>query len=442
MRFLSVCLVPLVVCLASDPFTPEFPPERPFSTTPHEHLVGGLVNPFTGQFSLSATDLIANGTEPIALIRHYYPPHVQWRYSNNKQKNENQLGLALANPSGWIFFPYLVANYRSAGSKEGFITITEPDGSRLVFKRNKHGAITLDSKGPFTNSDGQVLSSSYDSRNTRCSFESNQLIVHSKDGSTRYYEFNHSNDGGRFYYLKKERLPNGRWLVYSYEERSLVAIESKDPHEQYTYAKLTKSGEDWSTHTGQTAHYEFSSLSHNGWYFVYAPPGRVTYGYTIPFLSKAESPLSHDSYGYIPEGLLCWRSEKFSSSYAPYKEFLRVSDIELPKGEKTHSIQYHSNCTSVIHPDGTTSLYAFSKEGFPRSVHHEEQELCYTWLPNGRLYSVEIPGLYRKEYLSDSLGNPVEETFIYDEPYTIYREYIPFVNEKFKLIEKECKKNS
>src|SRR3990167_10973333 len=244
--------------LASDPFLPDAPPERPFSPTTDDYLIDGLVHPITGQFSLVLTDLVANGTEPIALTRHYYPPLVQARYSKNKKEDEHFLSQALSKRFGWIFFPHLIAEWHTLDSKgRAFITITEPDGSMLVFKKHKSGSITLESKGPFTNSNGQIISSTLDARNTSISLEGSRIVVNSKDGSTRFYEYSHSSEEKRSYHLKKERLSNGRWIVYSYDNKSLSSIETKDPHERYTYAKLTRSKDGWVTHTGQKASYQF-----------------------------------------------------------------------------------------------------------------------------------------------------------------------------------------
>src|SRR3990167_756692 len=142
--------------LTGDPFLPDAPPERQFSPSTNEHLIGGFVNPATGQFSLSVTDLIAKGAEPLHLTRHYYPPIVKRKYDKDKWMDRSLLDEALRQRFGWIFFPHILATLQHIDSKgRAIITITEPDGSRLKFKLHKSGKVSLESPGPFTNSNGQ-----------------------------------------------------------------------------------------------------------------------------------------------------------------------------------------------------------------------------------------------------------------------------------------------
>ena len=201
----------------ADPFLPSSPPERQFSTSSNEYLISGLVNPASGQISLSSTDLIAMGAEPLALTRSYYPPVIKESYSNKTDEDQHELFDALRAGSGWIFFSHLVATFQHIDGSIGsaIITITEPDGSRLYFKRKKSGKkFILEETRPFTNSNGQAISSTFDSRNTFCDYDDKEITIHSKDGSVRYYhsikleETPYLQGTPPLYYLKKERLPN------------------------------------------------------------------------------------------------------------------------------------------------------------------------------------------------------------------------------------------
>jgi len=424
----------------ADPFIQGSPPEKRFSPSSDAFLIGGLVNPATGQFSLSATDLVAMGNEALSLTRHYYPPHVKEEYSKKKKEDEDHLGQSLTRRFGWIFFPHLVATVQYTDQKGlVIITITEPDGSMLYFQKKKSESCTLESKGPFTNSNGEIISGMLDSRNTSCNFESKILTVNSKDGATRYYEYGN----GSTYYLKKEHLPNGKIVVYTYDDRYfLVSIETKDSREEHTYAKIMRNGDsEWITHTGQKATYQFGCISAKGSYFPQKkgiPLGHATYDYKFSLLSEVHSPLSNHLYGYDARATLCWQSNQnpvFSSTHSPHKEFLRISNLQLPVGTNdqiipTHAIAYDATGTNVIHPDQTKTTYCFTSNFLPLKIEHEGKITNYEWDTNNHLTALEVEYLYRKEYEVDSYGNPIIEVLIGNlsgddlyERYHIHREY-------------------
>lgn len=473
MLFFLYLLLPLTLfSLHNDPFLPEAPPERKHSPSFESYLIGGLVNPATGQFSLSSTDLIATAVEPLHLTRHYYPPEVKEEYSEHAKQDEHFLLKVLGRGSRWIFFTHLVATFQYTDMKgRALITITEPDGTMLQFKRHKSGEITLKSPGPFTNSNGEMVSSSYDSRNTHCSVDSKRItvhtkdgfppyhphkriIVHAKDGSTRYYEYGYLESDIHFYYLTKERLLSGKIIVYYYDRYFLTGIESKDPHEHHTYARITRiSDTEWTTHTGLKATYQFTTLSGKGWYIPLwkkLPSGYANYSLFHTFLSKVDSPLTRDSYSYSSRGVLLGQSEKspiFSSTYSTHKEFLRISNLQLPIGNNdkilpTHRLEYGNNpITTVTNPDGTKSIYYFTHDFFLTRIDHDQKTTLYGWNADGRLAYIEscllcdrrrciAERLLRKEYESDSRGNPIVETLIGNltgeggnEHYRIHREY-------------------
>jgi len=89
LSFLLICTQ--LFSFDDDPFLPSSPPERQFSTSSDEYLIGGLVNPASGQISLSATDLVAMGAEPLALTRSYYPPEIKKSYSDKPEEDQHEL---------------------------------------------------------------------------------------------------------------------------------------------------------------------------------------------------------------------------------------------------------------------------------------------------------------------------------------------------------------
>ncbi len=415
--FLVLFLLLQGLCFADDPFLPSAPPERSFS--PGEELIAGLVSPRTGQLALHSIDLVAESVEPLRLTRYYYPPILESKYGKHRKDDEIGLAMALTRKFGWIFFPHTIAT-----SNGVHISITEPDGSHLLFKRHKNGEISRESTGPFTNSDGKIINSTYDARNTSISFDGGKIVVRSKDGVIRYYERYKDHT----FHLKKEKLQNGRWVVYSYDENILTSVESKDPHERHTYAKLSRENNSWTTHTGQKAEYQFDVRSKEGDWIQWWPPGYFKFNHHFFFLKHVISPLVDDEFEHTSRGLLHYCYNKFSSTYPPLPGVMKIHSVELPVGSKeenipTHAISYDGDTTVVTHPDHTQTTYRYTSLGFPLSIKHEKKVSYYEWGGNGHLTGIGVKKLYHKEYESDSMGNPIRETFIGEDTYTIRRTY-------------------
>lgn len=53
------------------------------------YLVGGVINPLSGQIALRQTDLVVKGAQNIVLCRTYIPPHMPCSFAREKNIKES-----------------------------------------------------------------------------------------------------------------------------------------------------------------------------------------------------------------------------------------------------------------------------------------------------------------------------------------------------------------
>ncbi|NGX28902.1 MAG: putative deoxyribonuclease RhsC, partial [Candidatus Anoxychlamydiales bacterium] len=224
-------------------------------------IVSGCVNAITGDFVLASTDLIAESIEPASLN------HI---YTSRFRKTNYPGGLLL----GEHLFAHCYFN-------SNFI-VTEPSGIQLLYnmpkyslkgekQRRKHieNDITLE----LNPESAKGLSNSTNCENSgRINLLKNKaiynqkngtLIIHSPDGSCRYYSSNHLNDliakkkqknkkskyyndfislsnkAGFFFKLDKQQLSNGNWIFYTYNNLDWpINIRTTNPAMNKTYSNI------------------------------------------------------------------------------------------------------------------------------------------------------------------------------------------------------------
>lgn len=394
--------------LASDPFLAESEREKSWTSSAEGFLIGGLINPATGQFTLMETDLIANGVEPLSLKRYYVSPAIQNSYSGWSIKNERRVKIPFHRGNGWVFFPHLIGAYRTIDQKgNGEFAIWEPDGTALLFKKKKSGRFFLDLEGPFTNSNGVKNSSTLDVRNTICVSKDGGIVLHSKDGCVRTYKEKSTDTRFTYYYLDKERLANGRLILYFYDNLTLNRIESRDPTGKHTYASLQRDGNDWVTHTGLRASYHFDSITLTERGFLFKAL------FQQHRLSSVHSPLVNKQYRYSDKHILL---------------------SELRNGEERGfsfpGVFYGKTSTRFIQPDNSETRYRFFENTYTHQIIDRNRSTTFSWDSFGRLSKIWEEGLYTKSFRSDRYGNPAWEAFIGDlsgegkeEFYSIKREF-------------------
>lgn len=246
------------------------------------------------------------------------------------------------------------------------------------------------------------------------------------------------------YLLEKEIRPNGKVLKFHYSndiKKPLVRVESMDPQERVIYASLdissTSNQKLFSTHTGQSANYDFQDRTIQGEYkknkYKITSPPFLT-GVKSPFFSWENTLynahlllVKHDGYG-----------KKFSCTYdlclaqGEKKSNYRIKTLSLPVGQNdamhpVYEFYYNppvpgkmSGFTRVQVSDGTTVYYHFSPSLLIQSIQYLGQnsvltkEKNYTWNANNQCLSVELKDgrgqlFYRKSFEYDAWGNPVTE---------------------------------
>ena len=409
MRFL-ICILFCILSIIG--FPEENLEDRIILSTPEQiatlysekgHLIGGLVSPLSGQVSLRQTDLIIKGAENLTLTRCYLSPSIPSSFPRHKKKqgewNKYYLGeYLLSNYKGWTFLPQLLLEYRN---ESNLVRYTDANGATLEFILSSTLKAELSSK-PYAihNALGETPGGQYDPRNTQITYNktNNTFTVKNPDGTIRLYTDSYAVSSERYIFLlQKEILPNGKVLSYTYNKNQLISIESKDPKERYTYAKLTidnhmnlKGGTlVFTSPAGLQAKYEYTRRQLKTKLNVIPTSGqKVTFHEINPvlpsLLSEVSSPffqgetLSYDQ-NFLLESFL-GKDRTFRCSYASYENHYKLQTLLFPVGPNAsftpvYTLDYHppipgkqSGYTTVQNPDGTTIYYDFSKDLLMTSI--------------------------------------------------------------------------
>ena len=219
------------------------------------------INPISGDYLISETDLIIPGYEPIYFNRTYASgaqegrearfsilPHIYMHFIRPKNKKTDPLVLSVAEPSGgMVSYKNLVANHGK---------------DRYEF----FPMLGKATKGLTNTGRGEISSQTNISRN-RIVLDKSQgaYILTTCNGTKRYYK---KPCHTPFAYLEKERKPNGNWVFYEYTEYyTLKEIRTTNPNNTKIYAKVRFEHETPNpynsktfaaiTETGKLLHYFF-----------------------------------------------------------------------------------------------------------------------------------------------------------------------------------------
>ncbi len=223
----SLCLLFFVYCAEED-FT-FYPTEGEPSI-----LIDRCVNPISGDYIISETDLIIPGYEPISLDR---------TYISGAQKGKQAY---------WSIFPHLYMHFTVPENKKKnsiILTVAEPSGATLQYKnladpekKDRYQFFPVlgkSTKGLTNTSRGEIGARTNISHNRIVLDKSEDAYVLTTcDGTKRYYlKPSHTS----FAFLKKERKPNGNWVIYEYNDDyyTLKEIRTTNPSKTKTYAKVT-----------------------------------------------------------------------------------------------------------------------------------------------------------------------------------------------------------
>lgn len=431
-------------------------------TSEPSYLIGNIINPLSGQPALKRTDLIAKGAQDVILTRTYVPPFLPCRFPEHKKDKDAWQKFQLythlqKNYRGWEIFPHLKLQYLL---HRKVIRMTEPNGSTFDFYIGPdHKECALVSPlFALTNTVGEQPSGKHDISNTRISFQDrgNAILIHAPDGTTRYYNRFRKVYPIHSYYLNKEVLPNGKVLRYHYGLQGLSLVESKDPHERYTYASinLSDSTQDankrkFTTSSGQIAEYQYETRhfdkvkvkekNEKG-----SSKQRIEGLYPATLANVSSPYYREEKLEYCPRLLLGSYYGKddifkcYNVGYGHNPLHFRVHQLILPVGDTddfipVYNLNYNppiagkkEGSTTVHNSDGTSTHYHFSKDLLTTSIKYFGQdgalkkEKIFSWDEKKHwLNFIELrDGLkrlfYRKSFAYDKFGNPKLEIFTGD----------------------------
>ena len=422
------------------------------------YLIGGLISPLSGQLALRETDLVVKGAQSLNLSHLYIPPSIPSSFPQHKKRQAEWNNFYLAQHlrssyKGWTYLPHLRLQYFSGSSQ---IRLSDPSGATLDFRLSGNDAYLISKPYAISNASGDVPSGKNDPRNTRivCDRANGTIKVSSPDGTTRLYGNSYRNSSGStIFLLLKEILPNGKVLLYLYNKTQLLSIESKDPKESFTYAKVTiENGLNLSggsivfrSPSGINTQYSHvrrslpAKLKENPFTgqsvkkFEWNPilPALLT-GVSSPFFRKETLSYDHNFLltGYSGKDNLFTCSY---GSYGPKNKHFKVQTLSFPIGpnetfQPVYTFSYdppvpgqRSGYTIVNHPDGTFIRYDFSENLLMTSIKCFDKkrvlkkQKTFVWADQHYLYSIEIKDengliIHRKTFEYDAFGNPIVET--------------------------------
>ncbi len=178
------------------------------------------VNSLTGDFVVCEVDAVVEAVEPIVIQR----THVSGD-----------------GHSDWSFFPHTVLRLCEGGSHpKKYIRVREPSGTMVIYRfldedhhvyklsMHKHG------KGVANTSQG-IISGRANLKNTVLYRGKQKVTMHCANGSVRTYKEMMQ----RKYLLQEEKLPSGRWILYTYDSRHrLKTVRTMNPAKDHVYAEI------------------------------------------------------------------------------------------------------------------------------------------------------------------------------------------------------------
>jgi hypothetical protein len=193
-------------------------------------LVEGKINALTGDPCIFEEDLVIQGAEPIRLTRSYLP--------GAKPGRETCSWF-----TGIFGRAYALSEHRWV--------VLEKTGCPVIYKKAKEFKVGKEkyfrfepsnlNKG-FSNTSAGPISGRTNYKNNYVIFDEKFkfLTFHSADGSIRNYKKIHNGNGA--FQLLSERLSNGNWVIYDYEEFKedrfrLKAIRTTNPVQNKTYVR-------------------------------------------------------------------------------------------------------------------------------------------------------------------------------------------------------------
>ena len=410
-------------------------------------MIGGLISPISGKLYLSKTDCVVAGANPLALTRAYLAPHMPYRFRKSHAANNFYRWHYLQrNYEGWKFFPHTKLVY---DDYQHHVHLNTSSGASYTFLIANEKTTLLQAYAISNCGMGAFPSGQLDMRNTTISRIDNQIVVQNPCGSTYFY----TQCTKRLYLLEKEKLPNGKYVRYVYDNRKqLSRIESLDATQTHLYATLEISGflenkkRQITSSRGQTNSYFFKNRITKG---EFREKKRTTnYKISTPLvLQKREwNQVEEEKIDYTRSASLLdtFFDKKiyFKVEHAGFGRntdcHYRINKLLFPVGkdetfQPVYEIDYQPaiagvapGVTQVKNCNGTTTTYHISKALLIDRIEYPNKEELFTWSPNQWLAKATVLDkqgniLLEKEYQYDAFGNPILESIL--GGYSIKREF-------------------
>ncbi len=429
LRFLLIFFAVRVFAEPIDDLTPSAPVEIASLRT--DLLIGGLVNPFSGQIACSEKDLHVHAAQDLILRRTYVPPLVLGRYEDKNERDRFELAKALSlSYKGWSVLSHL---WCGINGKSRHFQVPDPSGCVLEFQlNNQTGTLVTDSFG-MSNLRAEAPGSDADWRNTKLFVDDSCARVQTPAGIERIYrritDFS--------YRLEQEVLSNGKVIRYEYQNHRLSKISSTDPSGQFVYASI-----------------DVQDLKH----FVGSDGTQVDYNYEIRtilgekkkihsknsfnVLTLISNPFYHNAAGYNDRLLLSSYDSKeypITCQYSSIKDRLaQVSSLSFPVGRIAISYDppragVKGGWTSATDENGSSIIYRFNEKLLLTAIENHNGSLVnqkrFTYDERQHIRSIETSDgqgnvLLTKNYECDEAGNPLTEQWKGDfGTFTIHRRF-------------------
>jgi hypothetical protein len=194
-------------------------------------LIGGLINPISGQIACTEIDQHIHAAQDLLLERTYIPPLVLGRYDDKNRHDRFELANALSAYKGWRILSHL---WCGINFKSRHFQVPDPSGCVLEFQlKHQTGTFVTASFG-MSNLRGEEPCSDADWRNTKLFVDDSCARVQTPAGIERIYR----RIAGFSYRLEQEILSNGKVIRYEYQNNQLTKISSTDPSGQFVYASI------------------------------------------------------------------------------------------------------------------------------------------------------------------------------------------------------------
>ena len=196
--------------------------------------IDNSINPISGDYVISETDLIIPGYEPIYFNR---------TYLSSIQKGRG---------AHWSLLPHIYMYFTVPKNNKKdpvILTVSEPSGSTIRYKnlvadngKDRYQFFPMlgkSTRGLTNTARGEIGARTNISHNKVFKDKTqNAYVLTTCDGTERYYK---KPSNTNFAYLEKERKPNGNWVRYEYNEDyyTLREIRTTNPQNTNTYAKVT-----------------------------------------------------------------------------------------------------------------------------------------------------------------------------------------------------------